>query len=172
MLYYKDKLFIPPNEDLLTEIAKGCHDSKVAGHFGQEETIELVKCNFYWEKLTDWIKDSVRSCDECQNNKSPRHAKYGVLQPREVPYAAWTSISTDFITQLRESQGCTQVMVVVNRFTKMAHFIGLARDATAKDIADTWLREVWGLHGLPSEIISDMYAKFSGQFLESLCKSL
>ena len=46
LLYYKDRLFIPANEDLLTEIAKGCHDSKVAGHFGQEKTIQLVTRNF------------------------------------------------------------------------------------------------------------------------------
>ena len=164
LLYYKDRLFIPANEDLLTEIAKGCHDSKVAGHFGQEKTIELVTRNFNWEKLTYWINDYVRSCDECQQNKSPRHAKYGLLQPLEVPYAAWTSISTVFITQLPESHGCTQIMVVVDRFTKMAHFIGLATEATAKDVADTFLREVWRLHGLPSEIISDMDAKFSSEF--------
>ena len=63
-------------------------------------------------------------------------------------------------------------MVVVDGFTKMAHFIGLATDATAKDVADTFLREVWSLHGLPLEIISDMDAKFSGEFWESLCKSL
>ena len=80
LLYYKDRLFIPANEDLLTEIAKGCHDSKVAGHFGQEKTIELVTRNVYWEKLKDWINDYVRSCDECQHNKSPRYAKYGLLQ--------------------------------------------------------------------------------------------
>ena len=84
LLYYKDRLFIQANDDLLTEIAKGCHDSKVAGHFGQEKTIELVTRNFYWEKLMDWINDYVRSCDECQHNKSPRHAKYGLLQPLEV----------------------------------------------------------------------------------------
>ena len=59
ILYYKDRLFIPANEDLLVEIAKGCHDSKVAGHFGQEKRIELVTRNFYWEKLTDWINDYV-----------------------------------------------------------------------------------------------------------------
>ena len=47
MLYYKDRLFIQANEDLLTEIAKGCQDSKVAEHFGQEKTIELVTRNFY-----------------------------------------------------------------------------------------------------------------------------
>ena len=63
-------------------------------------------------------------------------------------------------------------MVVVDRLTKMAHFIGLETNATARDVADTFLKEVWKLDGLPSEIISDMDAKFSGEFWESLCKSL
>ena len=115
LLYYKDRLFIPANEDLPPEIAEGCHDSKVAGHFGQEKTIEVVPRNIYGEKLTDWINDYVRSCDKCQQNKSPRHTKYGLLLPLEVPYAAWTSILTDFITQLPESEGCTQIMAVVDR---------------------------------------------------------
>ena len=41
-----------------------------------------------------------------------------------------------------------------------------------KDVANVFLREVWKLHGLPTEIISDMDAKFSGEFWESLCKLL
>ena len=63
-------------------------------------------------------------------------------------------------------------MVVVDRFTKMAHFIAREQNATAKNVADVFLREVGKLHGLPTEIISDMDAKFSGEFWESLCKSL
>ena len=63
-------------------------------------------------------------------------------------------------------------MLVVDRFTKMAHFIGLEQNATAKDVANVFLREIWKLHGLPTEIISDMDAKFSGEFWESICKSL
>ena len=63
-------------------------------------------------------------------------------------------------------------MVVVDWFTKTAHFIALEQNATAMDVADGFLREVWTLHGLPTEIISDMDAKFSGKFWESLCKSL
>jgi len=63
-------------------------------------------------------------------------------------------------------------MVVVDRFTKMAHFIGLPTNATAKDVANIFLREVWKLHSLPTKIISDMDAKFSGEFWESLCKLL
>ena len=63
-------------------------------------------------------------------------------------------------------------MVVVDRFTKIAHFVALEHNATTKDVADVFLREVWKLHGLPTEIIPDMAAKFYGEFWESLCKSL
>jgi len=57
-------------------------------------------------------------------------------------------------------------MIVVHCFTKMAHFIGLATNMTAKEVADTFLTEVWNLPRLPSEIVSDMYQKFSGEFWE------
>jgi len=61
-------------------------------------------------------------------------------------------------------------MVVVDRFPKMAHLIGLHKNATRKDVADSFLREVGKLHGLPTKIILDMEAKFSDEFCESLCK--
>jgi len=61
-------------------------------------------------------------------------------------------------------------MVVVDRFTKMAHFIGLWDNMTTKHFTDTFLREVWKLHGLPTDIISDMDVKFCGEFWESLFK--
>jgi len=172
LLYYKNRLYIPENEALETEICQGCHDSLVAGDFRQEKTIEIVTRDFCWKGLPDWIRDYVRCGDECQHRKSPRHAKYGLLQPLEVPDAAWSSISTDFITQLPERQGKTQIVVEVDRFTKMAHFIGLDEKGTAKDVADTFLRQVWKLHRLLTELISDMDAKFSGEFWQSLWKML
>jgi len=55
-------------------------------------------------------------------------------------------------------------MVVVDRFTKMANFIGLHENATAKHVADTFLREVWKFQGLPTEIISDMDLNFPANF--------
>jgi len=169
LLYYKNRLYITNDEGLQTTIAKGCHDSQVAGHFGQEQMVEIVTRDFYWKGLTAWINDYVRSCDECQHNKSPRHVRYGLLQPLQIPFVAWTSLSTDFITHLPESQDHTHIMVVVDRFTKMAHVIDLNENATATDVADTFVREIWKLHRLPTELISDMDAKFSGEFWESLC---
>ena len=60
-------------------------------------------------------------------------------------------------------------MVLVDRFTKMVRFIGLQENATAKEVAEAFLKEVWKLHTLPSEIISDMDAKFAGELWELLC---
>ena len=60
LLYYKNRLYVPNNEALLTTIAKGCHDSQVAGHFGQEKTNEIVVRDFYWKGITEWINDYVR----------------------------------------------------------------------------------------------------------------
>ena len=64
------------------------------------------------------------------------------------------------------------LLMLVDWFTKMAHFIALEQTATAKDVANVFLREVWKLHRLPTEIISDMDAKFTGELWESLCKSV
>ena len=89
-----------------------------------------------------------------------------------MPYAAWAFTLVDFIMQLPNLAGYTQIMVVVDRFRKMAHFIRLQENATAKEVAEAFLKEVWKLHWLPAEIISDMDTKSAGQFWESLCKRL
>jgi len=172
LLFYKNRLYFPEDDSLQTEIAQGCQYSLVAERFGQEKTIEIVTRDFYWKEVADSISDSVRSCDECQHSKSPRHAKYGLLPPLKVPYAARTSMSTDFIRQLPESQGKTQIIVVVDRFTNIPHFIGLHENASAKDVVDPFLGAIWKPHGLLTEIISDMDAKCSCEFWESFCKVL
>jgi hypothetical protein len=76
------------------------HDSKVAGHYGRDKTYELVKRNWWWPSLEDFIRKYVGSCDVCQRNKIKRHKPFGKLQPLEVPYTPWTHISMDFITDL------------------------------------------------------------------------
>jgi len=88
LLFNKNRLYIAKDESLPTEIGQGCHDALVEGHLGQETTIEIVTRDLYRKGLSDWIRDYLLSYDECQHSKSPRDAKYGLLQPLEVPYAA------------------------------------------------------------------------------------
>jgi len=62
----------------------------------------------------------------------------------------------DFITDLPSSDGCDQLWVVIDRFTKMAHFIPLPTNGkTASGLARIFAREVWKYHGLPADIVSD-----------------
>jgi len=103
--YYKNRLYIAEDESLQTERAQGCHDSLVAANLRQEKTIEIVTRDFYWKGFSEWIRDYVQSCNECEHSKFPRHAKYRLVQPLGVPYAAWSSKSAEFITQPAQSQG-------------------------------------------------------------------
>jgi len=53
LLYYQNTLFIPWNQEVLTEIGKGYHDSKVARQVRQKKSIERVTRNLHWEKLAE-----------------------------------------------------------------------------------------------------------------------
>ena len=114
------------------------------------------------------IEEYVRSCDCCQRNKTARHKKYGELLPLEVPYRPWTSISMDFIVGLPESNGMTKIWVIVDRFSKMSHFIALPTVNKTEDLAKIFLTQVWKYHGLPDDIVSDRDSKFISHFWQSL----
>ena len=111
------------------------------------------------------IEDHVHSCEDCQKNKASRHKRHGTLHPLELSYAPWDAISMDFITQLPKSDGCSTVWVIVDRFTKIAHFVPLKDgQKTAEGCAKLLLENIWKLHGLPSSIISDTDFVFTSKF--------
>lgn len=140
---------------------------------GMGKTLELIKRNFYWPNMTKDIEDYVRSCPVCQSTKAPRHGRYGLLHPLELPYAPWQSISMDFITDLPLSDGHCQIWVIVDRFTKMAHFLPLKQDQkTTKHLAKIFVREIWRLHGLPLDIVSDRDRRFTSDLWEQTCEVL
>ena len=85
------------------------------------------------------------------------------MKPLDLPYKPWEHISIDFITDLSKVKGYNQIWVVVDRITKMAHFIPLkSREATT--LAKVFIREIWRLHGLPLGIVSDRDAVFTSHF--------
>jgi len=158
-------------DNTIQEILKSERDMKVAGHMGQDKTSELIRRNFWWPKMNERLIDFVRSCLECQKNKSSHHAPYGLSSPLELPYAPWQSIAMDFITELPQSEGCDQLCVIVDRFTKMAHFIPL-KEKTALDLARIFAKEIWKNHGLPTDIVSDRDSRFTSEVWREFLKIL
>src|SRR5437588_4249267 len=99
--------------------------------------------------MDDYITEYVRTCDTCQRSKTARQKKFRLLSPIEVPLRPWKSISMDFIIGLRESVGYTKIWVIVDRFSKMAHFIPLATEVPIEQLAVIFLKDIWRLLGLP-----------------------
>jgi len=162
LIYRKNLLWIP--NGLIRQIIKSEHNTKVAGHMGQDKPIELVRRNFWWPKMNEQIIDFVKSCLKCQQNKASRHQPYGLSSPLELPYAPWLSIAMDFITELPESEVCDQLWVIIDRFTKMAHFLPLRKEGKmVADLAIVFAREIWKLHGLPTDIMLDRDSCFTSE---------
>jgi len=162
LLYQRNLLWVP--EGIVQQVLESEHDTNVAGHMGQDKTIELIRRNFWWRKMNERIIDFVRSCPDCQQNKTSRHQPYGLSSPLELPYAPWQSIAMDFITELPISDGCNQLWVIIDRFTKMVHFLPLRKEGkTAADLASIFAREVWKYHGLPTDIVSDHNSRFTSE---------
>jgi len=169
-VYRKERLWVPEGNGLQQGILKSEHVTKVTGHMGQDKTIELIHRNFRRPKMDEHIIDFFRSCPECQKNKAARHQPYRLLNPLELPYAPWQSIAMDFITDLPSSDGCDQLWVVIDRFTKIAHFIPLPMSGkTASDLARIFACEIWKYYGLATDIVSDHDSRFtSGVWMEVL----
>ena len=77
----------------------------------------------------------------------------------------------DFITELPVSEGCDQLWVIIDRFTKMAYFIPLT-EKTAADFAIIFAQEVWRHHGLPTDIVSDRDSQFTSDVWKEFLKIL
>jgi len=172
LLLYKNRWYIPMDESLKRTIMEAEHDSKIAGHLGTYKTIGRVRANFYWPKMDENITEYVRSCDVCQRNKVIRHKKYGLLEPLEVPMRPWTVISMDFIVGLPKSDGYIKIWVIVDRFSKMAHFIPVRTEEHIKELALTFVKEIWCLHGLSESIVSDRDTQFTSKFWTCLIQLL
>jgi hypothetical protein len=74
----------------------------------------------------------------------------------------------DFITGLPKVQGQDCIYVVVDRLTKFAHFYAIPIEYNAVQVAEIFFREVFRLHGLPKNIVSDRDSQFIGTFWREL----
>ncbi|MBW0495892.1 hypothetical protein O181_035607 [Austropuccinia psidii MF-1] len=85
LLFFKDRVVIPRNEELQLDILQKHHELLLAGHPGKEKTLKPIKRDSHWGGMNQIIKEYVSSCQQCSRNKEIHHKKFGLLNPLQIP---------------------------------------------------------------------------------------
>ncbi|KAK3516123.1 hypothetical protein QTP70_005371 [Hemibagrus guttatus] len=101
-----------------------------------------------------------------------RHLPSGKLQPLPLPNHPWSHLGVDFITDLPVSNGCTCVLVVVDRFSKSCRLIPLPGLPTAMETVELMFNYVFRYYGLPEDIVSYRGLQFTSRVWRSFFKLL
>ena len=113
-----------PNEiEVKRMILKELHCVSYSGHPGFTRTLEIAKQFFYWKYMSPDVRDFVLDCPICQVEKGSHSNPAGELQPLEVPSRKWDHIAIDFVTRLPMCDGKDTILTVVDKATKMCHFL-------------------------------------------------
>ena len=91
-----------------------------------------------------------------------------MLSSMHVHIHAISTVSVDFIIELPESSGHDAILVVVDSFTKQAHFVPTFTTLSAAGTARLFVQHVWKLHGIPCKVVSNRGLQFVAEFTQEL----
>nr|AAV31274.1 putative polyprotein [Oryza sativa Japonica Group]AAV31378.1 putative polyprotein [Oryza sativa Japonica Group] len=164
-----ERICVPDNKDLKDVILKEAHDTLYSIHPGSTKMYQDLKERFWWASMKREIAEYVAVCDVCQRVKAEHQKPAGLLQPLKIPEWKWEEIGMDFITGLpRTSSGHDSIWVIVDRLTKVAHFIPVKTTYSGSRLAELYMARIVCSHGVPKKIVSDRGSQFTSNFWKKL----
>jgi hypothetical protein len=117
------------------------------------------------------VGNFIARCLECHKEKTEHRHLASLLQPFPSLEWKWEFITMDFITKFpRMAKKHDSIMVVVEKLTKVFHFVPVKSTYKAPDVAEIYICEVAKLHGVPKTILSNRDSKFTSNFSKGLFK--
>ena len=156
-----------PNFSLRDQLLLEVHNQ---GHFGRDKTLSLIQQKYFWKDMETNVSKLVQRCFVCQKSNGTTTTS-GLYLPLLVPTKPWECISMNVVLGLPPTtRRANSIFVVVDKFSKMSHFLPCRKSNDALHVVDLFFRDVYKLHGLPHSIVPNRDTKFPSHFLRTLWK--
>ncbi|WVZ50109.1 hypothetical protein U9M48_001396 [Paspalum notatum var. saurae] len=173
VLWFKNRLVVLKDMELRKKILNEAHTSVLTMHPGSNKMYQDLKQKFWWTRMKREIAKYVSECDVCKRVKADHLKPGGMLQPLNIPAWKWEDIHMDFVVGLpRTQKGYDSIWVIIDRFTKLAHFLPIKTVYRANTYAELYIARIVSLHGVPRTITSDRGSVFVSRFWEQLQNAL
>ncbi|GKA28616.1 putative reverse transcriptase domain-containing protein [Tanacetum coccineum] len=148
-------------------------DSRNGAWHGPTNRMEGRWRYVWWPCMKKDIATYVNKGLTCSKVKAEHQRPSSLLQQPEIPEWKWDKITMDFITKLPKTKsGHDTFWVIVDRLTKLAHFLAIREDYSTEILARLYIDEIVARHGVPVSIISDRDGRFTSRFWQTLQKAL
>jgi transposase InsO family protein len=164
---------MPKDDDVRQQILDEAHLSQYSIHPGSTNMYHDLKQHYWWTKMKIEIARYVPKCDTCRRVKAIHMKTASLLQSLSIPTWKWEDISMDFIVGLpRRAKGFDSIWVIIDRLTKIAHFLLVKVKYTVATYAELYISRILSLHDVPKTIVSGRGPQFISKFWEVLHKAL
>lgn len=170
-ILFRKRRWVPNSEFLRTRLIQKTHDPQLTGHPGKEITYAILARNFFWPNMSADIRRFVRNCLTCRSTSAWRDGLHGLLNPLPVPSQIWREVSMDFVTQLTESRGYTNLLVITDRLSKGV-IVKPCKKMDTTAVTDIFIRRFFSQHGIPAGITSDRGTQFVSELWRHICDLL
>ena len=124
-------------QDKIEEILRENYDHKLAGHPGIKVILLKIKKNWTWDGIRKDVERYAQNCQKCHRNMQEVHN--GLLAEIQRSRKIWKLVAIDHITKLPLVKGLDAILVIVDQYLRMAHFILSTEKQTAEQVwADCW----------------------------------
>ncbi|GJP41256.1 hypothetical protein CLOM_g921, partial [Closterium sp. NIES-68] len=167
------KIWVPNYPPLRQLLLEEYHDALYVGQFGSNKTLTGIAKHYYWPYMAADVQQFVASCATCQRIKSSKQKKAGLLQPLPVLKQPWQVVSLDFIIGFpTTTSGHDAILVVIDKLSKMGHFIPTHTTARTQEAAQLFVCYIISQHVIPTTLISYRDPKFTSKFRKKLMSLL
>ena len=131
------RVCVPSNEEIKKQLMEEAHGTPDSVHPGVTKMYQDLKKVYWWPGMKKDVAEFVQKCLTCQQVKAEHQKPAGMLQPLEIPQWKWEQITMDFVSGLpKTTTGHDSVWVIVDRLTKLAHFLPIKTTHTVDKLAE------------------------------------